>query len=457
MVFVEKAGIPAVGIVAKSFARAWQSSVDGWGQPTTAFVAIPHATSGGQKKEFIEKMVDDQIDEILRGLTHETASQKPKLATGKAPELFTVEMDETDQGLNAINRFMAERDWTDGMAITPPTPSAVERMLKATKHAPQDVIMIMEPGFGLATVEKIAINAVMAGMEPAQFPVLLTAIACLAEPQMNQRDLHMSGHAEAPLILVNGPIAKKAGINGGAGAMGPGVANAANTAIGRALRLCFINIGDSRVGGGDPNFIGLPMKGGMVISENEEDSPWQPYHMDKGFKRDESVVTVQSVTGPICCQGGVGFEDVLNNIATTGMAPRNAGSGGWLRGPSSAQVGNTTKRVFFQAPHHPIILSPSRAMIMQNAGLSKKQMQEWLWKHCSIPLKDVLGPRGMDKDANGKWTSHPEFQHLESDPNATIPKLESPDQYLIFVAGGTTHYAEFFFGTYGLSTRPLEM
>jgi hypothetical protein len=154
--------------------------------------------------------------------------------------------------------------------------------------------------------------------------------------------------------------------------------------------------------------------------------------------------------------GGVGAEGVLTNIALSGMAPISAGNGGWLRGPQSAQVGNTTQRVTYNGPHHPIILSPSRAQIMQNEGMNKRAVQEWLWKRCQVPLKDVLGARGMDKDENGKWKSHPEYQHLEKDPNATIPKLESPENYLIFVSGGTTHYAEFFWGTYGISTRPLE-
>ena len=207
MVAVEKAGIPAVGIVARSFVRAWQSCVEGWGQPSTAFVTIPHATS--QQADFVRKMVDEQIDAIIRGLTALPASAgttRDAQGGSKTTEIFTVEMDETPAGLDAVNRFLAERDWSDGIPVIPPTPAAVEQMLKGTKRKPQDVLMVMEPGFGLATVEKIAINAVMAGCRPEQFPVLLAAIDCLAEPQMNHRDMQVSGHAEAPMILVNGPI-----------------------------------------------------------------------------------------------------------------------------------------------------------------------------------------------------------------------------------------------------------
>ncbi|MDA0263391.1 MAG: hypothetical protein O3A93_14010 [Chloroflexi bacterium] len=459
MVAVEKAGIPAVAIAARSFARAWQSCVDGWGQPTVAFVTIPHATTG-QQADFINNMVDEQIEDIIRGLTQLPASGKVSGRTrtgGKSTEIFTVEMDESPLGLNAVNRFLAERDWSDGIPVMPPTPAAVEQMLKGTRCAPQDVLMVMEPGFGLATVEKIAINAVMAGCRPEQFPVLLAAIDCLAQPEMNHRDMQVSGHTEAPIILVNGPIAETAGLNFGTTAMGPGVINSANTAIGRALRLCLINIGYCNAGAGDPNFVGLPTKFGMCIAENEEVSPWQPYHMDRGYQRNESAVTVVTVTGPttIIDPRSKTHEDTLNNIASMMFYP-NAGAGGWLKGRQSAQVGHTSKRVPYQGPYHPIILSPSRAVILAEAGMSKQDAQTWLHERCRVSLRSALGAGGMPTDAGGRWLHHPELQHLEDDPEATIPALESPEQYLLFVTGGSTHYAHFFYGTYGIATSPVE-
>jgi hypothetical protein len=460
MVAIEKAGIPALGIVARSFIKAWQSCVDGWGQPSTAFVTIPHATTG-QQADFICNMVDEQIDAIIRGLTTPPDSEgmaRDARNGSKTAEIFTVEMDETPAGLDAVNRFLAERDWSDGLPVVPPTPAAVEQMLKGTKRQPQDVLMVIEPGFGLATVEKIAINAVMAGCRPEHLPVLLAAIDCLAQPEMNHRDMQVSGHTEAPIILVNGPVAETAGINSGTTAMGPGVINSANTAIGRALRLCLINIGYCKAGAGDPNYIGLPTKFGMCIAENEAASPWQPYHVDQGFKRHESAVTVVTVTGPttIIDSGSKTHEDTLDNIASM-MFYRNAGAGSWLRGWQSAQVGHSNERVSYPGPYHPIILSPSRAVIMAEAGMSKQDAQAWLHRNCRVSLKSVLGPRSMPVDDRGKWLTHPELQYLENDPDATIPALESPEQYLLFVSGGSTHYANFFYGTYGIATRPVEV
>ena len=463
MVAMEKAGIPAVGIAAQSFARSWQACVDGWGQPTTAYVVIPHATTG-QQPEYIRNMVDGQIDAIIQGLTTFPASRGPAAAgfvragkTGGATEVFTVDMDASPDGLDAVNRFLAERDWSDGLPVIPPTPELVERMLAGTGRAPQDVLMVMEPGFGVATVEKVAINAVMAGCRPEQFPVLLAAIDCLAQPELNHRDMQVSGHTEAPLILVNGPIAQRANINCGTSAMGPGVVNSANTAIGRALRLCLINIGYCKAGGADPNFIGLPTKFGMCIAENEELSPWQPYHVDLGFRPHESAVTVVTVTGPgdILDSGSRNYKDTLNNIASM-MSYPGAGGGDWMRGWQSAQVGHTSRRVSYPGPYHPIALSPSRAVVLAEAGYGKRDAQEWLHENCRMPLQEAIGRRGVPADGNGKWLHHPELQALERDPDAAIPMLESPEQYLLFVTGGTTHYAHFFYGTYGIATRPVE-
>src|SRR5262245_32435675 len=160
MVAVEKAGIPAVGIVARSFVRAWQACVEGWGQPSTAVVTSPHATTG-QQAGFSRTMVDTQIDAVIRCLTTLPAAAgttRGAQGSSKTTELFTVEMDATPAGLDAVNRFLVERDWSDGLPVIPPTPAAVEQMLKGTRRQPQDVLMVMEPGFGLASVEKIAIN-----------------------------------------------------------------------------------------------------------------------------------------------------------------------------------------------------------------------------------------------------------------------------------------------------------
>ena len=401
-------------------------------------------------------MVDEQSGAIIRSMTTQMPAQRAAQAS-KATEVFAVDMDGTDGGLDAVNRFLAERDWSDGMAVTPPTPMAVEKMLRATKRKPQDVVMIIEPGFGIATVEKVAIHAVMAGMKPEAFPILLAALECLGDPVTNHRDMQVSGHTESPMIFVSGPIIKKAGINVWATAMGLGVVNTVDTAIGRAMRLCLINIGYCKAGSGDPNFLGLATKFGMVIGENEEFSPWTPYHVDQGFKKDDSAVTLVNVSSNLSltfdghAQGPGG---TLRNIADC-MFYEGAGKGGYLRGHGSAQVGHTNRRATYRTPFHPIVLSPSRAVLLTEAGMDKKAMQEWLHKNVRVPLKPLIN--GIPKGPDGVWKVHPEYQALASDPDATVPALDQPDQYMLSVTGCTTYYGEWFYGTYGISTKGFEL
>ena len=175
-----------------------------------------------------------------------------------------------------------------------------------------------------------------------------------------------------------------------------------------------------------------------------------------------------TVTGPgdILDSGSRNHKDTLNNIASM-MSYPGVGSGDWIRGWQSAQVVHTSQRVSHPGPYHPIALSPSRAVILAEAGYSKRDAQEWLHEHCRMPLGSRDKPSatatrtppypGMVENGLLRFRLHqPELQTLENDPDATIPRLESPEQYLLFVTGGTTHYALFFYGTYGVATRPVE-
>ena len=369
-------------------------------------------------------------------------------------EVVALDLEDSSEAFEQLNQHLTELDWNDGSPCYAATPAKVERMLKGTRRHPQDVIMVMEPGFGLATVEKIAVNAVMAGCRPEHMPILIAAIQALADPKSDHLGFQVSSHTEAPMLLINGPIAQRAGIYSDVCAMGPGVVNQANTAVAKALRLCLTNIGHCRPGVEDVNFIGVPTKYGMVIAENEETSPWDPYHVDLGYRREQSVVTLVTVTGPLDLgAGGDGPESILDGIGDC-MGYRFSHAGAWLRGRSSVQVGKTEQRAEFQGPYHPILLSPNLAVVLANAGYSRKKAQDYLFNKVRVPLKKAA--LGMKKDAAGRWLAHPELQHLENDPGATVPALESPDQYLLFATGGIASRGNFFFGVYGIAHQVIE-
>lgn len=197
-----------------------------------------------------------------------------------------------------VMEFMFDQGFSDGLPLVPPTPERVMRMLDATARDPQEVIAQMPPNMGDATVEKIAINAVMAGCKPEYLPVVIAAVEAVCTDEFNIHGVMATTMGASPVIVVNGPIRHRLGMNMGLMALGTG--NRANATIGRALRLAVRNIGGSKPGGTDRSTLGGPMKFTMCFAEWEERSPWEPLHVERGFKSDESVVTVFAMTsGPV--------------------------------------------------------------------------------------------------------------------------------------------------------------
>ena len=189
-----------------------------------------------------------------------------------------------------------ERGWTDGLPVVPPTPAGLERMIRASGREPNDVVGILPPKEGLVTVEKVALNALMAGCKPAYMPVVIAAAEALTDPRFNIRAVASSTRGTAPLIVVNGPIRHELEINCRGNLFGPGWR--ANATIGRAIRLLIRNVGGALPGELDRATLGHPGKYSYCIGEDEEGSPWEPLHVERGFRREESVVTVIGSEAP---------------------------------------------------------------------------------------------------------------------------------------------------------------
>ncbi|HEY7268519.1 MAG TPA: TlpA disulfide reductase family protein, partial [Dehalococcoidia bacterium] len=186
--------------------------------------------------------------------------------------------------------FMYDQGFTDGLPVVPPTPERVVRMLAGTRREPQEVIATVPPNMAPCTVEKVAINAVMAGCKPEYLPVVITAVEAACTDEFNAHGVMATTMGAAPVIIVNGPIRNRIGMNGKLGVLGQG--NRANATIGRALRLVLRNVGGARPGGTERSTIGTPMKYTLSFPEWEERSPWEPYHVEHGFVPDESVITL---------------------------------------------------------------------------------------------------------------------------------------------------------------------
>ncbi|MCR9080365.1 MAG: TlpA family protein disulfide reductase [Hyphomonadaceae bacterium] len=197
-----------------------------------------------------------------------------------------------------VAEFMFDQGFSDGLPLVPPTPERVMRMLSGTSRSPKEVIAQMPPNMGEASIEKIAINAVMAGCKPEYLPVVIAAIEAICTDAFNVHGVMATTMGASPVIVVNGPIRERLGMNSGLMALGTG--NRANATIGRAVRLAVRNIGGAKPGGTDRSTLGSPMKFTMCFAEREGRSPWAPLHVERGFKATDSVVTVFAMTsGPV--------------------------------------------------------------------------------------------------------------------------------------------------------------
>jgi len=183
-----------------------------------------------------------------------------------------------------------ERGWSDGLPVVPPTEVRVLRMLRGTTRAPDEIIGSIPPNLAPCTVEKAAINAVMAGCKPEYFPVVLAAIEAALIPEFTMHGLLCTTYFAGPVVVVNGPIAKAIGMNWGGNALGQG--NRANATIGRALQLVIRNVGGGIPGGIDRATLGQPGKYTFCFAEDETDPTWEPWPVTRGFAAGTSTVSL---------------------------------------------------------------------------------------------------------------------------------------------------------------------
>ena len=291
-----------------------------------------------------------------------------------------------------VNRFFYRSGWTDGLPIVPPTEEAVKEMMQGTDLPPDHVVAKVIPRQGKATIEKIAINAVMAGALPTHMPVIITAIEALADKKTRFDTFEVSTGSWAPFFAINGPIRDQIHINYSSGALSPG--DIANAAIGRAIGLIVKNIGGARKGLEDMGVIGNPAKYTLVIGEDEEKSPWEPLLVERGFKKEDNTLTVF----------------FPNNYLQA--VPRGTDAKGIAE---SMRAMNPWSMSCF-------IVIPSHAEALASEGWTKKSLKEFLMKGSDSPMAAY-------RQSQGEKT---ESEDILSKPPAAV----DPDSLMIVVAGG---------------------
>lgn len=309
-----------------------------------------------------------------------------------------------DDSYDDIYALACSRGWSDGLPIVPPTEQRVARMLGGRE--PLAVIGEIEPRRGEVTLERLAVNAVMAGCLPSYFPVVIAAAEVMADPVLGMFDLSTTTNSVGLISIINGPIRQRLEINSSYGCFGTGWRS--NATIGRAIRFVQVNIGGAIPGSVSKSTMGSPWRYTGVIGENEEKNPWEPLHVERGFKPTDSTISMMGVAS-FCNVSDVwskSAEDLLNTLGSAMQWP-----------------GIHTIR--YQTGENLVVLNPDHADILHRAGYGKSAVRDYLFEHTKrIPLSCFSRPE-QERFWNDGRVAH-----------NTVQGAPSPNSFIIIVAGG---------------------
>ena len=338
-------------------------------------------------------------------------------------------MTEVPAGTDLVEWYYAQ-GYSDGLPVVPPTPEKVEAMLAALGGNPAHVETRVPPRWGGLTRQVLAVNMVMAGCKPEYAPVVRAAMLALCETAFNLNGVQATTHMASPLLVVNGPIAREIGMNGGCNAFGSG--NRANATIGRAIRLMLLNVGGGWPGDLDKSTLGNPSKYTYAVCENEELSPFAPYHVEKGFAAEDSTVFVMAAEAPHSVTNHVANDPqgILDSIcsAMSTYAHNNAVSSG-----SCA-----------------VVLGPEHAATIARHNWKRNDIKSYLWMYSGNKFRELAFEHRYGKVYN---RSLPVWYRRDLDSH--IPIVPGPENIHLFVIGGEAGRFSAFIPGWGHMTSPV--
>jgi hypothetical protein len=317
---------------------------------------------------------------------------------------------EAARGARAFIEHCYAQGWTDGLPVVPPLPEFVEEFLAQTERDPEEVVLTQPHLDRSCTVRQAAANALMAGCRPLYFPVLLAALDAFESGAGIRSGLLQSTTGQAEIIIVNGPIAKRLGFNCLDNIFSPG--DRANATVGRALRLIIMNVLGIRPHELDQSTHGTSAKFSCCIAENEEDSPWEPLHVERGFPAEASTVAVQMIRGDIYVEQRMSQvpEEILHTIAD-----------------SLSYAGMHTQVTERRSLHGAVVvMGPEHAQLIAARGWSKQDVKQFIWERFGRTRAEI---RRFGK------VSHEDADLPE---DAFIKSAASPDAILLVVSGANT-------------------
>ncbi|MGD9576760.1 MAG: hypothetical protein AB7Y74_00760 [Syntrophorhabdus sp.] len=403
---LEKRGIPGVYIVGEPFLQDVLGTAEREGMPYMRTVLVHHPC-----RDIPIGDMPPIMQSIVNALTIPLTAEEQQTGIWQPPAPPRIAI---KGSLAEVQKYFYEQGWTDGLPIIPPTEENIAEMLKGTSHAPDEIVAYPHPEKYTATVEKIAINAVMAGCKPEYMPVLMALIEAFSNGPYTASI--RSTNSFSFMSFVNGPIRNEIGMNAGIGAMSPG--NIANASIGRFLHLAMYNLGGGREGVNLMGSQGNTSNYSFTFAENEERSPWEPFHVEQGFGANESVVSVLS--------------------------------GGWSHGGNSQRLVDVVKYISsFEAPFGVVVmLDPLVAANYVKQGYTTKQaLEEYLWSNSTMTLGEMrsrpywsmirMMAQGIDQYPG--YGAHWWPESIITDPPETIASIYPRSQIFVLVVGGETN------------------
>ncbi len=317
----------------------------------------------------------------------------------------------TDPPVDAFEYFF-DKPWSDGLPVIPPTEERLVRMLAGTRRSPDEVLGEVPPLLGRADVRTIALHAVMAGCAPSCMPVLIAATEAILEERFNMAGVQATLSCAAPLLIANGPYARKIGLRGGLGCFGPG--NRANATIGRAVRLLLLNAGGGIPGVTSMSTFSQPARFTYCIAENEEESPWESLAVTRGFDADEDVLHAVNVEGPVMV-----WDDVSDDPERMFPSIADAMShlGAWNCWANTDLV---------------VAMSPQQAAICAKRGYSKADVHGRL---CEMAGRTVGELKTGGHFRENRIRDFPIPVDLDDD-QAFVPTIKEAGRLCLIVAGG---------------------
>jgi peroxiredoxin len=343
----------------------------------------------------------------------------------RAPRASRIEVDDS------IDLFEFCSSFGDPLPVIPPTVERVERMLAATPLAPEEVIALIPPNYGAATVEKIAANAVMAGCKAEMMRVLIPLVRAVCDERFNIHGVQATTHFAAPMVIVNGPIRGELGFASASNVFS-NVARA-NSTLGRALQLILTNVGGARPGEIDMSTLGNPGKFSYCIAENEEANPWEPLHVEMGFKPDQSTLSLFAGEPP----HGVSEHQARDGTQVLKAICR-----------ALATVWSYRVCIGVEAM---VVLCPEHVRTLHRDGFNKQALRDFLYEHTGVPLRHY-------EEGFGEGVPYQRlYKQATIDGEPCYLKFQDPSAIKLVVAGGTAGKFSAVIGSWQAGPRGSQM